>query len=256
MGAHNAREWKHRNTAVLGLLAAGLGVTLALTAASAGAGANFVDRDCADFSTQAAAQNFFLANGGPSSDPHQLDADHDGIACESNPCPCNYSTTPTTPPTTTTTIPTTTTPLPPAHRLTVARVVDGDTLDVSDGSTIITVRLIGIDTPETVRPDYPFECGGPQATRSLQRLARPGDVVRAFADPTQDDQDIYGRSLRYVEDAGRDYGQHQLAAGWAKPYVYDVPFQRLRGYKTSAKRARRGDRGAWGRCHGNFHSAA
>lgn len=42
------------------------------------------DRDCSDFSTQKEAQAFFIANGGPSSDPHRLDADHDGIACESN----------------------------------------------------------------------------------------------------------------------------------------------------------------------------
>jgi hypothetical protein len=48
-----------------------------------------VDYNCSDFSTQAAAQSFFLANGGPSSDPYGLDADHDGIACESNPCPCS-----------------------------------------------------------------------------------------------------------------------------------------------------------------------
>jgi hypothetical protein len=42
------------------------------------------DRDCPDFGSQAEAQRFFLENGGPSSDPHRLDRDHDGIACESN----------------------------------------------------------------------------------------------------------------------------------------------------------------------------
>jgi hypothetical protein len=42
----------------------------------------FVDRDCGDFRTWREAQDFFLANGGPSSDPHRLDADNDGIACE------------------------------------------------------------------------------------------------------------------------------------------------------------------------------
>ncbi len=43
------------------------------------------DRDCSDFATQEEAQQFFLAAGGPLSDPHRLDADHDGIACESLP---------------------------------------------------------------------------------------------------------------------------------------------------------------------------
>jgi hypothetical protein len=70
------------------------------------------DRDCADFGSQASAQAFFEANGGPASDPHGLDADHDGIACESNPCPCSTGgePEPTTPPPTT---PTPTTPPPP-----------------------------------------------------------------------------------------------------------------------------------------------
>ena len=40
------------------------------------------DRDCSDFSTQKEAQAFFEANGGPARDPHKLDRDHDGVACE------------------------------------------------------------------------------------------------------------------------------------------------------------------------------
>ena len=43
----------------------------------------YADRDCGDFGSQAEAQRFFIANGGPSSDPHKLDRDNDGIACES-----------------------------------------------------------------------------------------------------------------------------------------------------------------------------
>jgi excalibur calcium-binding domain-containing protein len=44
--------------------------------------------NCSDFSTQAAAQNYYESVGGPGQDPAGLDADHDGIACESLPCPC------------------------------------------------------------------------------------------------------------------------------------------------------------------------
>ncbi len=46
------------------------------------------DKDCADFPSQRAAQIFFLKHGGPSRDPHRLDGDNDGVACEDNPCPC------------------------------------------------------------------------------------------------------------------------------------------------------------------------
>jgi endonuclease YncB( thermonuclease family) len=253
-----------RKAILAGLLALTLGTVLGLTAVSAGAGAKFVDRDCSDFSSQASAQAFFVANGGPASDPHGLDADHDGVACESNSCPCGPSTAPTTPPPTTTTTtssttntqpPTTTTAVPPQVPLKVVRVVDGDTLELSGGGVSFTVRLIGIDTPETVKPGTPIECGGPQATRSLEALARPGDVVQAIADPTQDLVDIYGRSLRYVQEQGVDYAKHQVAAGWAKPYVYETPFTRLATYRNAASKARRGDLGVWRRCGGNFHTA-
>lgn len=46
------------------------------------------DKDCADFASQRTAQIFFLKHGGPSRDPHRLDGDNDGVACEDNPCPC------------------------------------------------------------------------------------------------------------------------------------------------------------------------
>lgn len=50
------------------------------------------DRDCGDFASQRAAQIFFLKHGGPQSDPHGLDSDSDGVACESNPAPYYYGT--------------------------------------------------------------------------------------------------------------------------------------------------------------------
>ena len=73
------------------LLALSLGPALALVTAPAAVAA---DRDCGDFASQKAAQIFFLNAGGPSSDPHYLDSDGDGIACESNPAPYYYGKTP------------------------------------------------------------------------------------------------------------------------------------------------------------------
>ena len=52
--------------------------------------ASAADRDCSDFSSQRAAQVFFLRHGGPRYDPHRLDGDDDGVACEDNPCPCYF----------------------------------------------------------------------------------------------------------------------------------------------------------------------
>lgn len=70
---------KPQSLLVAGAVAA---LTMALTAPVASA---FRDRDCSDFSTQKQAQKFFKKAGGPKKDPHRLDADHDGIACEALP---------------------------------------------------------------------------------------------------------------------------------------------------------------------------
>src|SRR5688572_25877437 len=59
-----------------------------LVAAQAPAAQAGGDRDCSDFSNQAQAQDFFNSHN-PSSDPHRLDDDNDGVACEANPCPCS-----------------------------------------------------------------------------------------------------------------------------------------------------------------------
>jgi hypothetical protein len=67
---------------------AAAGVLAILSIVSLPSGASARDRDCKDFRTQRAAQIFFLKHGGPRRDPHRLDGDHDGVACEDNPCPC------------------------------------------------------------------------------------------------------------------------------------------------------------------------
>ena len=57
-------------------------LTVALALAFAAAPASAADKDCSDFSSWRQAQHFYKKHGGPKSDPHRLDADHDGIACE------------------------------------------------------------------------------------------------------------------------------------------------------------------------------
>jgi hypothetical protein len=61
-----------------------LAVALFVLASAAQPAMAFRDRDCADFATQAKAQRFFKKHN-PNRDPHRLDADNDGIACEDNP---------------------------------------------------------------------------------------------------------------------------------------------------------------------------
>lgn len=66
-------------------------VIVAPPAGAKGPEARSADRDCSDFSNQAAAQRYFIERGGPDSDPDRLDADGDGIACEALACPCSRS---------------------------------------------------------------------------------------------------------------------------------------------------------------------
>src|SRR5436189_298632 len=73
---------------ITGGIAAFVAVVALLAALPSSSVAHRGDRDCKDFPTQRRAQFFFLRHGGPRHDPDRLDADHDGIACESNPCPC------------------------------------------------------------------------------------------------------------------------------------------------------------------------
>ena len=78
----------------------------------------------------------------------------------------------------------------------VTRVVDGDTIDVTmpDGDQD-TVRYIGIDTPETVKPGTPVQCGGPKAHAVNERLVGGRTVTLRF---DAEHRDVYGRLLAYV----------------------------------------------------------
>jgi micrococcal nuclease len=90
-----------------------------------------------------------------------------------------------------------------SQRLTgrVVRAVDGDTLEVAidDGATE-TVRLIGVDTPETVKPDTPVQCFGPRASHFEHRKVE-GHRVRLLTGV--EPRDYYGRLLAYVWVEGR-----------------------------------------------------
>ena len=243
-------------------------VLLTLVPSAGAAPATAADLDCSDFATQASAQSYFLSLGGPSSDPDRLDGDYDGIACESNRCPCSYSTTPTAP-----TPPTPPPPQPARKRFFayVTGITDGDTIKVRRGYQRYTIRLIGIDTPETKRPRTAVECGGREATSRMFRLGftRPRDTdgdglydrkggkgrrVKVTTDPTQDRRDEYGRLLAYVASAHGSLAAAQLRAGWTSVYVYANPFEQLAAFQTAEASARAASRGAWAKCAGNFHT--
>ena len=80
---------------------------------------------------------------------------------------------------------------------TVIKVVDGDTIKILYEGVEETVRLIGIDTPETVHPNKPVECFGQEASERMKELVE-GKGVNIMFDKTQGMRDKYGRLLLYV----------------------------------------------------------
>jgi len=128
----------------------------------------------------------------------------------------------------------------------VVEVVDGDTIVVAfaDGTTD-TVRLLGIDTPETKHPTKGVECFGPEASaHSTQRLS--GKVVRLESDVER--RDVYGRRLAYVYLDGRRYEDELLRLGLARFLVIPPNDAHGRALLTAELEARRHRRGLWGAC--------
>jgi micrococcal nuclease len=221
---------------------------------------------CSDYSNQADAQRA----------ADTRDADGDGIYCEDLPCPClkpgsgGGGGSPK-----------------PSHRRKhkhaqtirsrITRVVDGDTIKVRSLEHTkrknYTVRLIGIDTPETKKPGTPIECGGKEATSSMFDLSftSPKDTngdglrdtnggkgrkVTLVTDPTQATFDRYHRLLAYVTAGGRTFEGTQLGRGWAKVYVFKKRFRRYHAFRASQTDARDAGRGVWELCGGHFHRPA
>ena len=216
-----------------------MAVLVAVAALGPAVPASAADRDCSDFANQREAQEYYESKGGPASDPDALDADNDGRACESLPCPCGSGGGQ---------------PQRPDFAARIVDVTDGDTIVVRRSSTgrEFRVRLIGIDTPEVYGG---VECGGRKASASMKRLAPEGRRVRVTGDPTQDRRDRYGRLLAYVKARnGPQLNIAQVRRGWAKVYVYqDRPFRQTARFRRAAKRAKSEQRGVWGRCGGDFH---
>ena len=134
----------------------------------------------------------------------------------------------------------------------VTRVVDGDTIKVRSRGFEDTVRLIGIDTPETRDPSEPVQCFGPEASARARRLLPPGRSVRLVTDDTQDTRDRYGRLLAYVYTPGTSGPtgsvNHQMVrGGYARVYVYGgVRFRYADPFFRAQHRARAAGLGLWG----------
>ena len=148
---------------------------------------------------------------------------------------------------------------PPAdRRATVIEVVDGDTVDVAfaDGS-LDTVRLLGVDTPETRGTTYPSDFEGvPDDANGRQCLAESGETATAFVERAVEDETVtvrfdalaparggYDRLLAYVVVDGENLNRQLVANGHAR--VYDSAFERADAFDAAEMDARSAGVGLW-----------
>jgi micrococcal nuclease len=131
---------------------------------------------------------------------------------------------------------------------TVVEVIDGDTVDVRVAGRTERVRLLGIDTPESVDPDRPVECHGPEAAALTSELLPPGTAVVLERD--EEARDRYGRLLAYVFRTadGLFVNEAIVAAGEAETLSI-APNDAYAGrLAAAAAAARAAGAGLWGGC--------
>lgn len=145
----------------------------------------------------------------------------------------------------------------PPNLFEVVRVVDGDTIDVDINGKKERLRLIGINTPETVDPRKPVECFGIEASNKAKSILE-GHRVKLESDITQGDFDKYGRLLRYVflED-GTNFNLLMIKEGYAYEYTYGTPYKYQAEFKQAQKYAEQNKLGLWGDvCQNNINESS
>src|SRR4051812_15670737 len=120
----------------------------------------------------------------------------------------------------------------------VTRVVDGDTILVAlAGGRTETVRVLGVDTPETKKPNTPAQCFGPEASDYAKHQLTGRAVTLELDTETRD---IYGRLLAYVIVDGRRFDDELLRLGYARLLVIspnDAHGRAMLRAETDARRA-------------------
>jgi len=129
----------------------------------------------------------------------------------------------------------------------VSTVFDGDTIVVDLSGREVTIRLIGVDTPETGRPDTPVQFYGPEASDFTRRTLLGKQVRLEFEAPGRPGgaTDKYGRSLAYVITAdGTNINLELVRLGYGRVYA-KYPFRYQRAFEKAERAARKAGLGMW-----------
>jgi micrococcal nuclease len=129
----------------------------------------------------------------------------------------------------------------------VVRVIDGDTFVVRAGTKQTTVRIVGVNAPESVKKDSPVECFGPEASQFLKQLLPKGKVV--LLKFGKDRTDKYGRTLAYVSlSNGTDVQRELLTRGYARVMAIKPNTTRASEFAALENDARNANVGLWAAC--------
>ncbi|MCF8542881.1 MAG: thermonuclease family protein [Candidatus Nanopelagicales bacterium] len=137
--------------------------------------------------------------------------------------------------------------------LVVDRVVDGDTVKVTLDGEQVSVRLIGINTPETVKPGSPIECFGPESSDFAVDLLDGQSIVLEF-DESQGYLDRYDRVLAYVwrvlpDGSLRLFNEEAVRGGFAYERQYtDGPYAWKDAFDDAQRDAEEAGAGLWSAC--------
>jgi micrococcal nuclease len=134
---------------------------------------------------------------------------------------------------------------PAAAQAFVVRVVDGDTIEARIGDRVEDVRYIGVDTPETVKPDTPVQCFGPRASAFNHRLVEQRRVRLVFG---VERRDVYGRLLAYVYLGRQLVNASLVRRGLARSLTIPPNDRFAPLFRRLEMQAARAGRGLWGAC--------
>lgn len=130
----------------------------------------------------------------------------------------------------------------------VLRVVDGDTVKILREGEDVSVRLIGLDTPETVAPDQPVECFGPEASGRTTELV-DGASVWLERDAVSGDTDKYGRTLAYVWiSPSAMLNEILVREGYAEEVTYAEGYRYQQRFRDAERAAQAEGAGLWSAC--------
>lgn len=131
----------------------------------------------------------------------------------------------------------------------VERVVDGDTVVLTQSKETVKVRLMGVDTPETKSTSKGVQCFGPEAYEFTKKQLE-GKKVSITFDTISGSKDMYGRYLAYIYlgKQTKSFNQTLVEKGYAREYSMDQPYENRTSFQSIQKNAEEKKLGLWGAC--------